>query len=68
MEGIRRALVRGLVLIAWTAMEQDPSVGPLIRYLIMYIICIVLCVCIMLLHNIFFFLHFDIQLGTILFK
>ena len=28
MEGIRRALVLGLVLIAGTAIEQDPSVGP----------------------------------------
>ena len=28
MEGIRRALVIGLVLIAGTAIEQDPSVGP----------------------------------------
>ena len=29
MEGIRRALVLGLVLIARTAIEQAPSVGPL---------------------------------------
>ena len=29
MEGIRRALVLGLVLIEETAIEQDPSVGPL---------------------------------------
>ena len=28
-EGIRRALVLGLVLIAWTAIEQALSVGPL---------------------------------------
>ena len=28
MEGIRRALVLGLVLIAATAIEQAPSVGP----------------------------------------
>ena len=28
MEGIRRALVLGLVLIAGTAMEQAHSVGP----------------------------------------
>ena len=29
MECIRRALVLGLVLIAGTAIEQAPSVGPL---------------------------------------
>ena len=28
MEGIRRALVLGLVLIAGPAIEQAPSVGP----------------------------------------
>ena len=28
MEGIRRALVLGLVLIAGTAIKQVPSVGP----------------------------------------
>ena len=28
MEGIRRALVLGLVLIAGTAIEQAPSIGP----------------------------------------
>ena len=28
MEGIRNALVLGLVLRAWTAIEQAPSVGP----------------------------------------
>ena len=28
VEGIRRALVLGLVLIAGTAIEQAPSVGP----------------------------------------
>ena len=28
MEGIRRALVLGLVLIAGTTIEQAPSVGP----------------------------------------
>ena len=28
MEGIRRALVIGLVLIAGTAIEQAPSIGP----------------------------------------
>ena len=28
MDGIRRALVLDLVLIAGTAIEQDPSVGP----------------------------------------
>ena len=31
VEGIRRALVLGLVLIAGTAIEYAPSVGPLIR-------------------------------------
>ena len=31
MEGIRRALVLGLVLIAGNAIEQAPSVGPMIR-------------------------------------
>ena len=30
MEGIRRALVLGLVLIAGTAIEQAPSVGALV--------------------------------------
>ena len=29
MEGIRRTLVLGLVRIAWTAIEQAPSVGIL---------------------------------------
>ena len=29
MEGIRRALVLGLVLIAGTSIEKAPSVGPL---------------------------------------
>ena len=28
MEGIRRALVLGLVLIVGPAIEQDPSIGP----------------------------------------
>ena len=28
LEGIRRALVLGLLLIAGTAIEQAPSVGP----------------------------------------
>ena len=32
VEGIRRALVLGLVLIAWTAIEQAPSVGPQVLY------------------------------------
>ena len=31
VEGIRRALVLGLVLIAGTAIEQAPSVGPLLH-------------------------------------
>ena len=39
VEGIRRALVLGLVLIAGTAIEQAPSVGPpsvvLIKALVM---------------------------------
>ena len=30
MEGIRRVLVLGLVLIAGTAIEEAPSVGPLL--------------------------------------
>ena len=30
MNGIRRALVLGLVLIAGTAIEQAPSVGPIV--------------------------------------
>ena len=32
VQGIRRALVLGLVLIADTAIEQAPSVGPLIHH------------------------------------
>ena len=38
MEGIRRALVIGLVLIAGTAIEQAPSVGPLFFHLTVSII------------------------------
>ena len=38
VEGIRRALVLGLVLIVGTAIEQTPSVGPLVNYVIFIII------------------------------
>ena len=37
MEGIRIALVLGLVLIARTAIEQAPSVGPLNPKVISYV-------------------------------
>ena len=37
MEGIRRALVLGLVLIEETAIEQAPSVGPLFSSFILSI-------------------------------
>ena len=37
VEGIRRALVLGLVLIAGTAIEQSPSVGPPIIIIIILI-------------------------------
>ena len=38
VEGIRRALVIGPVLIAGNAIEQAPSVGPLIRLVIMFML------------------------------
>ena len=37
VEGIRRALVLGLVLIAGTAIEQAPSVGPPLSFFILFI-------------------------------
>ena len=37
VEGIRRALVLGLVLIAGTAIEQAPSVGSLLKELMVFI-------------------------------
>ena len=40
VEGIRRALVLGLVLIAETAIEYAPSVGPFTASLIGYPTCL----------------------------
>ena len=41
VEGSRRALVLGLVLIAGTAIEQTPSVGPQDSIVVVLVIVIV---------------------------